>query len=167
MTHRTCAAAEYLRVGASRKIQKGGTDYEVSEQYSHGPSDRYSDAGLHCGVGQRPRESERGKGETRTRRAEGQSRADKGQSVTKVLLENEKYRVVQTRSKPGQKNEMKARSDRVIYSFNAGKSRIHYPDGKTEDVEFKAGEVRFRKADKSQSENIGKTETRNLVITAK
>jgi len=62
---------------------------------------------------------------------------------------------------------MKARSDRVIYSFNAGKSRIHYPDGKTEDVEFKAGEVRFRKADKSQSENIGKTETRNLVITAK
>jgi hypothetical protein len=91
----------------------------------------------------------------------------KGHSVTKVLLENEKYRVVETRSKPGQKNEMKARSDRVIYSFNAGKSRIHYPDGKTEDVEFKAGEVRFRKADKSQSENIGKTETRNMVITAK
>jgi len=91
----------------------------------------------------------------------------KGQSVTKVLLENEKYRVVETPSKPGQKNEMKARSDRVIYSFNAGKSRIHYPDGKTEDVEFKAGEVRFRKADKIQSENIGKTETRNLVITAK
>ena len=65
----------------------------------------------------------------------------KGHSVTKVLLENEKYRVVETRSKPGQKNEMKARADRVIYSFNAGKSRIHYPDGKTEDVEFKADEV--------------------------
>ena len=92
---------------------------------------------------------------------------NKGQTVTKVLFENEKFRVSETRSKPGQKNEMKARSDRVIYSFNPGKSRIHYPDGKTEDVEFKAGEVRFRKGDKSQSENIGKTETRNLVITAK
>ena len=91
----------------------------------------------------------------------------KGQSATKVLFENEKYRVVETRSKPGEKNEMKARSDRVIYSFNAGKSRVHYPDGKTEDVEFKAGEVRFRKADKTQSENIGKTENRNLVISAK
>ncbi|HEY7165887.1 MAG TPA: hypothetical protein VIB79_15070 [Candidatus Binatia bacterium] len=91
----------------------------------------------------------------------------KGETVTKVLFENEKYRVVETRSKPGQRNEMKARSDRVIYSFNPGKSRVHYPDGKTEDVEFKAGEVRFRKADKTQSENIGKTETRNLVITAK
>jgi uncharacterized protein (DUF2147 family) len=92
----------------------------------------------------------------------------KGQSATKVLFENEKFRVVETRAKPGEKNEMKARSDRVIYSFNAGKSRVYYPDGKTEDVEFKAGEVRFRKADKSQSENnIGKTENRNLVITAK
>ena len=90
----------------------------------------------------------------------------KGQSSTKVLFENEKYRVVETRAKPGEKNEMKARSDRVIYSFNAGKSRVH-SDGKTEDVAFKAGEVRFRKADKTQSENIGKTETHNLVITAK
>ena len=88
-------------------------------------------------------------------------------SATKVLFENEKYRVVETRSKPGEMNEMKERQDRVIYSFNAGKSRVHYADGKTEDVSFKAGEVRFRKADKSQSENTGKTENRNLVITTK
>lgn len=101
--------------------------------------------------------------------AEQKEKAEKtkGQSASKVLFENEKYRVVETRAKPGEKNEMKARSDRVIYSFNAGKSRVHYSDGKTEDVAFKAGEVRFRKADKTQSENIGKTETHNLVITAK
>lgn len=98
---------------------------------------------------------------------EQKEKATKGQSATKVLFENEKYRVVETRSKPGQKNEMKARQDRVIYSFNAGKSRVHYPDGKTEDVEFKAGEVRFRKAGTSQTENTGKSENRNLVITAK
>ena len=91
----------------------------------------------------------------------------KGETATKVLFENEKYRVVETRAKPGEKNEMKQRSDRVIYSFNAGKGRIHYDDGKTEDIEYKAGEVRFRKAGKSQTENIGKTETRNLVITTK
>ena len=91
----------------------------------------------------------------------------KAETATKVLFENEKFRVVETRAKPGQKNEMKERPDRVIYSFNAGKSRVHYPDGKTEEVEFKAGGVRYRKADKIQSENIGKTETRNLVISAK
>lgn len=93
--------------------------------------------------------------------------ATKSRAPTKVLFENEKYRVVETRSKAGEKNEMKARQDRVIYSFNAGKSRVHYPDGKTEDVSFKVGEVRFRKADTSQSENTGKTENRNLVITSK
>ena len=91
----------------------------------------------------------------------------KGQSTTKVRLDNEKFRVAETWAKPGEKNEMKARSDRVIFSFNAGKQRIRYSDGKTEEVEFKAGDVRFRKADKSQAENIGKTETHNLVITAK
>jgi uncharacterized protein (DUF2147 family) len=91
----------------------------------------------------------------------------KGQSATKVLFENDKYRVTETRAKPGEKNEMKERRDRVIYSFNAGKGRTHYPDGKKEDFEYKAGEVRFRKADKIQTENIGKTETRNLIITAK
>jgi hypothetical protein len=101
--------------------------------------------------------------------AEEKAKAEKtkGESATKVLFENEKYRVVETRAKPGDRNEMKARQDRVIYSFKAGKSRVHYPDGKTEDVEFKAGEVRFRKAGKSQTENIGKTDTHNLVITAK
>jgi hypothetical protein len=62
---------------------------------------------------------------------------------------------------------MKARSDRVIYSVNAGKQRVRWADGKTEEVEFKAGDVRFRKADTSQSENIGKTETHNLVISVK
>ena len=91
----------------------------------------------------------------------------KAETATKVLFENEKFRVVETRAKPGQKNEMKERPDRVIYSFNAGKSRVHYPDGKTEEVEFKAGGVRYRKADKMQSENIGKTETHNLIISTK
>jgi uncharacterized protein (DUF2147 family) len=101
--------------------------------------------------------------------AEQKDKAEKtkGQSSVKVLFENEKYRVVETRAKPGEKNEMKARQDRVIYSFKAGKGRVYYSDGKTEDVSFKAGEVRFRKAGTSQTENIGKTDTHNLVITAK
>ena len=73
----------------------------------------------------------------------------KGQQTSKVRLDNEKFRVVETWAKPGEKNEMKARSDRVIYSVNAGKQRVRWGDGKTEEVEFKAGDVRFRKADTS------------------
>ena len=47
-----------------------------------------------------------------------------------VLFENDKVRVVDARTKPGERNPMQERSDRVIYHFNAGKTRVHYPDGK-------------------------------------
>ena len=90
-----------------------------------------------------------------------------GQSTTKVLLDNDKVRVVETWAKPGEKNEMKIRPDRVTYHFNAGKQKVHYPDGKTEVLEFKAGSVLFRKGGTNQTENTGNTETRNLVINIK
>lgn len=109
---------------------------------------------------------EKGKGE-KPKTVPAQEKAKVGQTATKVLLENDKVRVVETRAKPGEKNEMKARPDRVTYHFNAGKQRVHYPDGKTEDLEFKADSVLFRKAGTSSTENTGKTETRNLIINLK
>jgi hypothetical protein len=84
-----------------------------------------------------------------------------------VVFENDKVRVVETRTKPGERNPMQERSDRVIYHFNAGKTRVHYPEGKTEEREFKKGSVEFRKRDKTSSENIGKAEIHNLVINLK
>jgi hypothetical protein len=84
----------------------------------------------------------------------------------KVLVENEKFRVVESRIKPGEKNEMKMRNDRVIVPLKDAKVRIHGPDGKTEDSAYKAGEAVFRKQGKTQTENIGKTETRNIVVTS-
>ena len=84
-----------------------------------------------------------------------------------VVFENDKVRVVESRTKPGERNPMQDRPDRVVYHFNNGKQRIHYPDGKTEDSEFKAGSVVFRKRGTSLTENIGKTETHNLVINLK
>jgi len=84
-----------------------------------------------------------------------------------VLFENERVRVVETRIKPGEKNEMKMRGDRVNVSINAGKVRVHYPDGKKEDFDRKAGSVRFNKAGTSSTENIGKTETRTVIVNLK
>lgn len=107
------------------------------------------------------------KAKAATAAVETKAAKSEAQSVTKVLFENEKYRVVETWAKPGEKNEMKARSDRLTYHFNAGKQKVRYSDGKTEEVEFKAGSVLFRKAGTSSTENVGKTETHNLVITAK
>ncbi len=84
-----------------------------------------------------------------------------------VLFENERVRVVETRIKPGEKNEMKMRPDRLNIHIKAGKFRVHYLDGKTEDFDQKAGSVRFNKAGTSSTENIGKTETHTVVVTLK
>ena len=84
-----------------------------------------------------------------------------------VLFENERMKVTETRIKPGEKNEMKMRNDRVNVHIKAGTFRVHYPDGKTEDFDQKAGSVRFNKAGTSSSENIGKTETHTVIVTLK
>jgi len=96
-----------------------------------------------------------------------QETKQKVQPPAPVLFENEKVRVIETRIKPGEKNEMKARSDRVNVAINAAKTRVHYPDGKKEDRDRKAGSVQFNKAGTSSTENIGKTETRSVIVTLK
>ena len=85
----------------------------------------------------------------------------------KVLFENERVTVTETRIKPGERNEMKMRNDRVNVHIKAGKFRVHYPDGKTEDFDQNVGSVRFNKAGTSSTENIGKTETHTVIVTLK
>lgn len=84
-----------------------------------------------------------------------------------VLFENERVRVAETRIKPGEKNEMKMRNDRVNVHIKAAKVRVHYPDGKKEDFDQKTGSVRFNKAGTSSTENIGKTESHTVIVTLK
>ena len=84
-----------------------------------------------------------------------------------VLLENEKVRVIESRIKPGEKSEMKMRSDRVNVYINAAKVRVHYADGKKEDFNQKVGSVRFIKAGTSSQENMGKTETHSVIVFLK
>src|SRR5262249_51331893 len=84
-----------------------------------------------------------------------------------VVFENERVKVTETRIKPGEKNEMKMRNDRVNVHIKAAKFRVHYPDGKTEDFDQKAGSVRFNKAGISSTENIGKTESDTVIVQMK
>ena len=92
---------------------------------------------------------------------------EKGTQNNQLLIDNDKYRVNETRAKPGDRNNLQQRPDRIVVHLNGGKQRMTCSDGKTEDIEFKAGSVEFRKADTCQAVNIGSTETHNLVISAK
>lgn len=85
----------------------------------------------------------------------------------KVLLDNERVRVLEFRGAPGSKTPMHSHTDYVTYSFNGGKSKFTYPKGKTVEAVSQAGEVRWHKAETHAGQNMGVTELHVLIVEIK
>ena len=64
----------------------------------------------------------------------------KGEPITKELINNDKVTVTETTFQPGDVSPNRARVDRVVHYFTSGTLQRIYPDGKTEDRVFKAGD---------------------------
>ncbi len=76
----------------------------------------------------------------------------------KVLLENDRVRVLDVRAKPGEKLPMHSHPANVVYALSDFKIKFTYPDGKTEEREGKAGAARWNEAVTHASENVGTAE---------
>ena len=61
-------------------------------------------------------------------------------NLYKVLLENDKVRVLETRYGPGVKSEMHSHPDLVAVALTPSKAILTLADGPTVDVEFQVGE---------------------------
>jgi hypothetical protein len=85
----------------------------------------------------------------------------------RVILENERVRVLEYRDKPGDKTTMHAHPDFVVVSRSAFKRRLTLPGGKTAEREFKPGAVMWTDAQSHIGENIGETDTDVLIIELK
>ncbi len=85
----------------------------------------------------------------------------------KVLLENDRVRVLEYRIKPGKKHAMHSHPDSLVYVLTPGKFKFILPDGKTFDRELNAGEVLFFEAKTEAHENVGSTEAHGLLIELK
>ncbi len=85
----------------------------------------------------------------------------------KVLLDNDRVRVLEFRSKPGDKIGMHSHPDLFVYNFVTGKTRFTSPDGKTTERESKAGDVTWRGAETHASEYIGTGEAHALLVELK
>ena len=85
----------------------------------------------------------------------------------KIVLENERMRVLEYRDKPGDKTTMHAHPDFVVISRSAFKRQLTLPGGKTAVREFKPGEVMWTHAHSHIGENIGDTDTHVLIIELK
>ncbi len=83
----------------------------------------------------------------------------------KVLLENDKTRVLDVQFKTGEKLPMHSHPAYILYSFSDAKVKTTLGDGKVTDTEFKAGEARW--SDKVTHSNEALTDVHVLVIEIK
>lgn len=85
----------------------------------------------------------------------------------KVLLENDRVRVVEIRIKPGEKLAMQSHPASVTYVLTAGKLQTTLPDGKTVETEAQMGQTLWNDGGSHEQVNVGTTEVRALVVEMK
>ncbi len=85
----------------------------------------------------------------------------------KVILENERVRVLEYRDLPGEKTHQHRHPAFVLYALSPFQRTITLPDGKVLSREFKAGDVLWSDAQTHIGENIGQTETHVIMIELK
>jgi quercetin dioxygenase-like cupin family protein len=86
----------------------------------------------------------------------------------KLLMENEKVRVMDIRLRPGEKAAMHNHPNaHVIYVMSNAKFKLTFPDGKSGEFDLKAGQALWLEAGSHATENVGSSEGHNLVVELK
>lgn len=85
-----------------------------------------------------------------------------------VLFENDRMRVLDYHSKPGDKSPMHSHPDYLVYDLGSGyKVKFISPDGAEKTIEGQAGSVTWHDATTHAAENTGTTDAHALVIELK
>ena len=87
--------------------------------------------------------------------------------IYRLLLENDRVRVLEYHSKPGDKEPMHSHPPNLLYVLSASKLKFALPDGQSREAQFRIGEVLWREAETHTVENIGATDSRILIIELK
>jgi hypothetical protein len=86
----------------------------------------------------------------------------------KVEFENERVRVLRVSYGPNEKSEMHAHPDTVaIFLTDNHRSRHTYPDGRSEELSGRAGEVRYMEAWEHNPENLTDTPLEVILVELK
>ena len=85
----------------------------------------------------------------------------------KVMFENERVRVLENHSKPGDKTGTHSHPALVGIAVTGGKFRFTRADGQPVEAELKAGEVLYMDAVEHATENIGEDEAHVVLVELK
>jgi hypothetical protein len=96
------------------------------------------------------------------------AKAEKGKNTIKVLFDNDKVRAQEVTFKPGDVGPNIARPFRVIRALKGGTITRIWPDGKTDKLTWKTGEVKGLEPDKPfMPKNEGKSDIVLYVVLLK
>ena len=99
--------------------------------------------------------------------ARAQNPAKLNPNSYKVLLENDRVRVLDVRLKPGDKSALHSHPGYVTYALTEAKIKITLADGKTELIDSKPGKALWHDPVTHTVENVGPTESHILEIELK
>ena len=85
----------------------------------------------------------------------------------KVLLENDRVRVLEYRDMPGQKTHEHQHPAFVVVALEPFKRALHLADGRTLTREFKAGDVLYSNGETHTGENVGTLPTHVILVELK
>lgn len=85
----------------------------------------------------------------------------------KVLLENERVRVLQMDLKSGQTDKLHSHPDETVYFAKGSKAKIHFPDGGEAELDIPDGHVMWHEAWTHRVENIGSSDIRAIIVESK
>lgn len=84
-----------------------------------------------------------------------------------AIFENDRVRVLRYRDKPGDKTKAHRHPDSFVYAVTSFRRRLTFPDGKTRELDLKAGDSMWLPAQGHIGENIGATDTEVLLFEPK
>jgi beta-alanine degradation protein BauB len=84
-----------------------------------------------------------------------------------VKLDNDKVRVFEAVLRPGDKEQMHSHPASVMYIISGGTGLNHTPDGKTNEMLLKTGDVIYREPTTHWAENTGTTTIRLVLVELK
>ena len=100
--------------------------------------------------------------------ADADDQAKSAADITKVLLDNDRVRVLETRLKPGGKLPKHAHPAHAVYAFTPATVKFTtYPDEKTAEKSMEAGQSFVSGPVTHTVENVGKTDAHSLLVEIK
>jgi len=85
----------------------------------------------------------------------------------RVLLENDKIRVLDMRIRPGQATGMHSHPPCVVYALSAARVRFSLPDGTSREVDTPQGAATWSQGGWHDVENIGETDDWGIIVELK